>query len=152
MLNFNWENWIYIVSISCQLAAAFLLVGNIDVSQKGINKEFCKVNRTIAFEINGKLADDSFYRDTIRNSWINFFAYIYLGIGYFSNIFGKTHDDTKLMLCFIVILVTALIIFTHKFAKYKAKKAKEFTLDDVIKEGAVAWIVLESLEDDGIES
>lgn len=151
-MNYNLENWIYIVSISFQLAAAFLLVGNTDVSLKGIFKEFCKANRTIAFETNGKLADDSFYRDTIRNSWINFLAFIYLGIGYFSNIFGKAHDEARMMLCFIVVFVTVLIIFTHKFAKYKAKIAKEFTLNDVIKEGAVAWVILEPIEEDIIES
>ena len=48
----------YIIAISLQLSAGLLLVGNTNISRKGIIKEYCLNHTAIAFEENGILVDD----------------------------------------------------------------------------------------------
>lgn len=139
-------NLVYLFSVAGQLAAAVLLLGNMNVSRDGIIKAYCAQNRVISFEMNGKLADYSQLKDVIKTSWINYIAFIYLFSGYLLGVLGEAPKNKWLSLIGISILTGLLFYIPHCIANRKAETFGEFCDTDLEKVGAVAYNYLDPPE------
>ena len=132
----------YVLAISLQLSAGLLLVGNTNISRKGIIREYSARHTAIAFDEKGNLVDSSNLKEVAKSTWLNYIAFIYLFAGYLVSVFGEPLPNK--WLSFAVILGLTLIIFviTFNLAKMKSKNFKVICKDDLeLKDGVVFCIV-----------
>ena len=121
VINYIWiseafsVNVIYILSISFQLAAGLLLVGNTITSKKGIIKTYCAQHAAIAFEEDGTLADCSGLKEVVRTTWMNRIAFSYLFIGYLIGIWGEVSANKEISFWIIAFLTLFLVVVTSTF-------------------------------------
>lgn len=131
---------IYIFAIAFQLAAALMLVSNISTSKNGIIKAYCAQHTAIAFwEHDKSLADYSNLKATIKNAWINKFAFSYLCVGYLISIWGEPPSNRWLAFAFVLIIIAGLIFIPNKIAKYKSEHFGTVNLDDIPKVDGVQY-------------
>lgn len=111
--------FLYLIGKSLQIAAGFLLVGNTDVTKKGIVKEY--KSRYLGFT--GKRRKVVKLRDVVRTSWTNRIAFYYFGIGSFVEMTGVTPEHNVYL-----ILLAAFMSFLFWFIAFNSakKRAQEF--------------------------
>lgn len=137
----TFENVLFVFTISFQLAAALLLVNNVATSKKGIIKAYCAQHTAIAFEDTDKtLADYSSLKMTIRNAWINKFAFMYLFVGYLVSIWGEVPSNKCLALLFVLLLIGIFIAIPLIVAKYKSEHFGIVTENDIPKKDGVFFV------------
>ena len=125
------ENVAYILSISFQLSAAWMLVGNTSVTRNGIIKAYCANQGSIPFDKEGKLLSRSALESVINTAWTNKIAFVLLGLGYFLNIFGNCTIIKSQALIAVLLLTITLVIASAIFAKKKSKEFESPTLKDI---------------------
>ena len=151
-LNCMWKsetfiiNVIYILSISFQLAAGLLLVGNTITSKKGIIKTYCAQHTAIAFEENGILANCSGLKEVVRTTWMNRIAFSYLFIGYLVGIWGEVSVNKEISFWVIAFLTLFLVGVTCKYAKYRSEKFGSITINDIPMKDGVMFVTLDKKE------
>lgn len=139
-LIYCFENVVYIVAITLQLAAAILLVGNTDVRPDKIIKSYCDRKKAIAFKEDGILLDRSGLEETVNAAWTNRIAFSYLFAGYLIGVFGECTMNRWIALLIISLLTCVLYIGTFKFAKNKATSFPTITDEDIPGEEGVTII------------
>ena len=136
-------NVTYIVAIALQLAAALLLVGNSDTTRKRIISEYCEKHTALAFKKDGTMVDRTVLEGTVKATWTNRIAFIYLFIGYLIGIFGNCTIDKKLILLFVALLVLILFVIPFRHAKIKASQFPSITKDEIPDKDGVVIIEFE---------
>lgn len=132
MLYVIFENASYVFSLSFQLAAAWLLVGNTVVTREGIIKAYCNQHKGgLPFDKTGKLLDCVAWETTVKDAWINRVAFFFLGLGYLINIFGNCSMEKEYALLIIVALTAALVIIPTNIAKKKSKMMEPPCLNEI---------------------
>ena len=126
------ENFLYILSISFQLAAAWLLIENTSVKRKGIIKAYCAEHKGgIPFDSKGKLVDRSGLEITVRTAWVNKIAFYFLGIGYLINVFGVCPEKKEYAAMAILVITSILVIGPTDYVKKKAHRFESPDLDEI---------------------
>ena len=133
----------YIIAISLQLSAGLLLVGNTNISRKGIIKEYCLNHTAIAFEENGTLVDDGNLKKVAKCSWINRIAFFYLFIGYLIGVFGEPLPSKEASFLIILVVSTIATIIGYKIADKKGKDFAPAVKDDIPMENGVCISIVE---------
>ena len=133
----------YVLALSLQLSAGILLIGNTNVSRKGIIREYCARHTAIAFEQNGKLANSSSLREVVKSSWLNHSAFVYLCAGYVVSVFGEALPNKLFAFGAIVVLTAIISLVTIFIAKNKSKKFEPISKDDLDLNGGVSFCILE---------
>lgn len=136
-------NIAYVLALALQFSAGALLVGNTNTSRKGIIKEYASRHTAIAFEKNGKLADNNDLKSVVKSSWINKIAFIYLAAGYFIGIFGEPLSNRILSVIVTVFLAWILAGVAFKIAQKKASGFKTVSKEDVPKTDGVVFCIVE---------
>lgn len=136
----------YILAITLQLSAGLLLIGNTNISRKGIIREYGLRHTAIAFEENGKLANGNNLKEVVKSTWINYMAFIYLFAGYLISIFGEPLPNKVLSLVIILFLIMIIFIFTFKFAKSRSENFKPISKDELNLQDGVAFCILDADE------
>lgn len=137
------HNIAYIAAIALQLAAALLLVGNSDTKRKKVVMEYCEKHTALAFKKNGELVDRTVLEETVKATWINRIAFIYLFVGYLIGIFGNCTIDKFLALLFVGILVLVLFAVPFNYAKVRAKEFPPITKEEIPDKDGVVIIEFE---------
>ncbi|MBE6966452.1 MAG: hypothetical protein E7441_10535 [Ruminococcaceae bacterium] len=141
----------YIISISLQLTAGLLLIGNTDVSRNGIIKEYCLRHTAIAFEEEGTLADSTDLKNVAKSTWTNRIAFIYLAFGYLAGIFAEPLLSKKASFLIVVGLVAILTYFTFKVVKRKAECFESLHQDELPMTNGVMVCILDSTNTIGLK-
>ena len=137
-------NIAYVLATSLQLSAGLLLVGNTNISRNGVIKEYASRHTAIAFEEDGKLADNSDLKLVVKTSWINKIAFIYLVFGYFIGIFGESLSNKKMSVLLTIFLVWILTYVAFKISQKKASEFKTVSKEDIPMTNGVAFCILDS--------
>lgn len=136
-----WENTAYVFSVALQLAAAFLLVGNIAIKKEKIIEEFISKHSAIVFE-GEQLLDYSSLHATVKSNWINRFAFTYLYVGYLLMVLGNCSISKLKAVVIIVCLFLVLYIIPEKVAKQKCAEYQQITTSDIpMKDGVLVLSV-----------
>lgn len=112
--------WIYILSVSLQLAGAELLIWNYwskPIKQLK-SEELSKENHVegSVLIINSKSEDE-----IGKNIWLNRFAFVMIALGYVAGIFGDLQNCSRLCVAFCVIVLSVLFAYiAEKVTKRKA--------------------------------
>ena len=132
----------YVLAISRQLSAGLLLVGNTNISRKGIIREYSARHTAIAFDEKGNLVDSSNLKEVAKSTWLNYIAFIYLFAGYLISVFGEALPNKWLSFGIILVLTLLIFVITFNLAKTKSKNFKVICKDDLeLKDGVVFCIV-----------
>lgn len=133
----------FICAKSLQLAAAWVLVGNTSVTRGGIIKSFCAQSRGgISFDKQGGLVNRKALETTVKTSWVNLFAFYFLGFGYLLDIFGEWEGNRWIAFFIVAGVTVALVAVTYAWAKKKAVKFISPSLTEIpLKEGPQINIV-----------
>lgn len=112
--------WIYILSVSLQLAGAELLIWNYwskpikQLKSEELDKENHVEGSVLS--INSKSEDE-----IGKNIWLNRFAFVMIALGYVAGIFGDLQNCSRLYVAFCVILLSVLFAYiAEKATKRKA--------------------------------
>ena len=136
---------IYICSLSMQLSAGLLLVGNVKVTWKGILEEYCSRHRGIVFDESSlKLADYTDIKYVTRTSWTNALAFIYLTFGYLLSMFGETPRNPWNSFGWVIGITFILYIFTYNWSVHKTKCIGEISIKDIPMIGGVGIELIEA--------
>ena len=136
-------NIAYIVAIALQLAAALLLVGNSDTRREKVILEYCEKHTALAFKKDGTIVDRTVLEETVKATWINRVAFVYLFIGYLVGIFGVCTIDKIWALVVVSILVLVLFVIPFNNAKVKASKFAAITKEEIPDKDGVVIIEYE---------
>lgn len=138
VLSIHIPNLIYICSLSMQLSAGLLLVGNVKVTWRGILEEYCARHRGIVFEeSNLKLADYTDIKYVAQTSWTNAMAFLYLTLGYLMSVFGEAPTDSWNSFLWIIVTSVILCFVTYKWSVHKAMGIGEISTKDISMTGGV---------------
>ena len=125
-------NAAYILAITFQLSAAWILVGNTSVTRDGLIKAFCANHKGgIPFDKNGRLLNRSAWESTVTTAWTNRIAFIFLGIGYLLNILGSCTMKKEWALIIVIVLSAIFVVIPTEYAKRKSKKIEKPCLDEI---------------------
>lgn len=137
----------YVLAITFQLSAGLLLIGNTNISRKGIIREYGLRHTAIAFSENGKLTNGNNLKEVVKSTWINYMAFIYLFAGYLISIFGEPLPNKALSLIIILFLILIVFSITFKFAKNRSENFKPIFKDELNLRDGVAFCIVETDED-----
>lgn len=131
-------NIAYIAAIALQLAAALLLVGNSNTTREKMIMEYCDKHTAFVFKKDGTMADRTVLEETVKTTWTNYIAFIYLFVGYLVGILGNCTIDRFVALLVVGLLTLVLFAIPFKYAKIKARSFPSITKDEIPnKEGVV---------------
>lgn len=146
---------LYIISISCQLAGAIILLfGSLSTNRPEVIKRFSKIGLVFVDENTGEVSNDTdAFTDEFQKAFLNRSAFLLLAIGYLFGIWGEEGSICKCCITLLVILITALIagsiwLISKRFAKNKGEK--KITKEEIEKIGAISIRNLSNNEIDNI--
>lgn len=127
------EKIIYVISLSFQLSAGILLlIGNTSTKKEKIIQKYCEAHRPIFVDKNGALKNYEEFKDVVKVSWINKFAFLYLIVGYLVSVFGECPGKKGVAFGIIIILCALFTIVAYTISKAKTKKYGTVNFNDYI--------------------
>ena len=136
------EVYIYILSISFQLAGALLLVVfAISTKRQATIKRFAGKG-IIARDGNSKELsyNENEFKETFRIGYVNKCAFMYIAIGYFGGVFGNIDGKNKIVIGLLVLLCTAFLmgiayVIIEQILKKSKKVNQKITNEELEKAG-----------------
>ena len=142
----NFYSFVYVFSISCQLAGAvLLLIENFKSLDKQIYDWYSEKKDTPESYDNGKTfkLDKKIIQGILKTININRFAFFDLVAGYLSTIWAYNSLDKCCTALLVIILTSVIIFFECKLSTYISKKQsnKEIFLPIKLLNGSLFWII-----------
>lgn len=123
MKNLDASSILYILSVSCQVAGALILLlwacGN--TKKKIINKYYLDIADAIRDDNNNIVMKKEKIRECVVDIYMNRFSFFCIAVGYFLAVFGVLTVKRSMAVVGICVLTTILIVFGVLVSKIMAR-------------------------------
>lgn len=139
----------YMVALTLQLtASAMLLLGSMGISKKKIVSKYCTQHRVIEVYENGDLKDYDEFIEVAKNSWMNWFAFLLLFLGYLLSIFGESPENKWLALGLVMILTVVLLFMLDFLTSVISKRYGKVNFNEfILNKGTMTYEIIEDREE-----